>query len=306
MKEQGWALVAVLLIADVLWGVAAYVLESRRAVRGHGPSPFPPILTTMYWVPCFIPTRSLIFNLEYAWSGLGVLRVVESLFTTVALMVVSMTIAMIGPQWLARKAAGGDPGTFWDGFKLWKSTGPKAAYPGALRPTDFFDRAQDTLGFVAAEEESDEDRQFILIWISARPQSLTMPMTVNGREIHSCKLVRGANFATGELDGRWVVVVSVFEELKPPTRVELVRNGEALQFSALPSHDADIWSTDLFGARGEPSPPLEDVALATRMEVEEHRGDIPIPEWCTHVLIERKGEGYVAVFGAVSLGEDSD
>ncbi len=80
----------------------------------------------MYWFPCFIPRRSLIFNLEYAWSGLGLLRVVESLLTTLALMVVSMTIAMIGPQWLARKAAGADPGNFWDDFKLWKSTSRKS------------------------------------------------------------------------------------------------------------------------------------------------------------------------------------
>lgn len=126
LREQGWALVAALLMADVLWGVAVYVLEYRRAVRGHGPSPFPPILATMYWFPCFIPTRSLIFNLEYAWSGLGVLRVVESLLTTLALMVVSMTIAMIGPQWLARRAAGEDPGDFWESFKLWKSTSRKS------------------------------------------------------------------------------------------------------------------------------------------------------------------------------------
>lgn len=126
LKELGWALVAVLLIVDVLWGIAAYVLESRRAVRGHGASPFPPILATIYWFSCFIPTRSLIFNLEYAWSGLGVLRVVESALTTVVLMAVSMTIAMIGPQWLARRAAGEDPGDFWESFKLWKSTSRKS------------------------------------------------------------------------------------------------------------------------------------------------------------------------------------
>lgn len=106
LRELGWSLVAVLLIADVLWGTIAYVLEYRRAVRGHGASPLPPILATMYWVPCFISTKSLIFNLEYAWSGLGVLRVVESALTTVVLMWVSATIAMVGPQWLARKAAG--------------------------------------------------------------------------------------------------------------------------------------------------------------------------------------------------------
>lgn len=293
-----------MLAADVFLGVIAYILEFRRSKAGHGASPFPPILMFAYWLACFRPENSLIFNLEYAWSGLGVLRVVESALATVVLMAVSMTIAMIGPQWLARKAAGEDPGDFWDNFKVWEGGGPYAAYPGALRPTDFFDRAQDALELRAVEEESDEDRQFILIWISARPESLTMPILVNGREIHSCHLVNGASFATGELYGRWVVVVSVLGELKEPAMVQLVRNGKETRYPATPSKDPEIWSNNLFGTRGEPTPPLADVDSAARMEVEEHQGEIPIPEWCTHVLIEKKGEGYVAAFGEVSGGQD--
>ncbi len=88
--------------------------------------------------------------------------------------------------------------------------------------------------------------------------------------------------------------------------VQLVRNGREARYPATPSHDPEIWSNNHFGTRGEPGPPLEFVASATRMEVEEHQGEIPIPEWCTHVLIEKKGEGYVAAFGEVSLGEDGD
>lgn len=293
-----------MLAADVFLGVIAYILEFRRLKAGHGASPFPPILMFAYWFACFRPENSLIFNLEYAWSGLGVLRVVESALTTVVLMAVSMTIAMIGPQWLARKAAGEDPGDFWDNFKVWEGGGSYAAYPGALRPTDFFDRAQDALGLGAVDEGSDEDRQFILIWISARPESLTMPILVNGREIHSCHLVSGESFATGELYGRWVVVVSVLGELKEPAMVQLVRNGKEARYPATPSHDPEIWSNNLFRTRGEPTPPLADVVSATRMEVEEHQGEIPIPEWCTHVLIEKKGEGYVTAFGEVSVGQD--
>lgn len=298
-REVGIGLLVGLLAVDVLLGILACRLELKRARAGSGPSAFPPILFSMYWAALFVPSHSPVFNLAYGWSGTGVLRVVESTVMTVVAMWLSMTIAMIGPKWVARKIAGEDPGEFWSSFNFWKRPGAYAGYPGALRATDFFERAQDALGFVTAAEESDDDRKFIQIWISARPQSVTMPIKVNGRPILRCKLVRGSSFATGELYDSWVVVVQVFEELSETSWVELTRNGEEVRILTSPTHDPDIWSNNFYAVNSEAAMPQLEVERSMRLEFEEHDGEIPIPGWCTHVLIEQRREGYVAVFGEV-------
>jgi hypothetical protein len=133
-----------------------------------------------------------------------------------------------------------------------------------------------------------------------------MPIKVNGRPIHRCKLVRGSSFATGELYDSWVVVVQVFEELSETSWVELTRNGEEVRILTSPTHDPDIWSSCFYAVNSEAAMPQLEVERSMRLEVEEHDGEIPIPGWCTHVLIEQRGEGYVAVFGEVGNkpGED--
>jgi hypothetical protein len=119
-REVGIGLLVGLLAADVLLGILACRLELKRSRAGKGPSAFPPILFTIYWAALFVPSHSPVFNLAYGWNGTGVLRVVESTVMTLVAMWLSMTIAMIGPQWIARKLAGVEQEGFWQSFRFWE------------------------------------------------------------------------------------------------------------------------------------------------------------------------------------------